>query len=292
MRGGCTVKSLENHYSVMNRIMLRFRPIAPKPAGGEEVSAAVVQERRNGAVKNGRRTKRKYVRVRGRQSTKRKTREVGRSSPPHKSGIEDVSSPEKGVVTLQLMPERSESDKSSYNSTALKVQENRKPDQHKEDDQVNYDDLDADGGRGGGTAALGNVRSVIKTWIVVECVTDTYIDRGVGLGFSDWEKIKNLQADTCPGFVSDGTNNVVWVNEAYRKMVAEGEVAENGPMVWLVVKEKLPNLSPSFACRVRMIQQTKLGHKWNRIVPCDVWKMEFAGFAWKLDVKTALSLGI
>ncbi|KAI3474974.1 hypothetical protein Pfo_030285 [Paulownia fortunei] len=285
MRRGCTVKSLENHYSVMNRIMLRFRPIAPKPAGAEAVSDALEQERRNGAFKNGRRTKRKYVRVRGRQSTKRKTRECRRSSPPEKSGIDDDSSSEKVVVTLPLLPERSESDKCCYNSTAQKIQENWDADQYKVDDQVNYKKVDSGGGHG--TEALGSVRSVMKTWIIVECVTDTFIDSGVGLGYSDREKINNLQVDTCPGFVSDGTNNVVWVNEAYRKMVAE-----NGLLVWLVVKEQLPHYSPSFACRARMIQQTKHGHKWNRIVACDVWRMEFAGFAWKLDVSTALGLGI
>ncbi|KAL0351108.1 UNVERIFIED_CONTAM: hypothetical protein Sradi_4260000 [Sesamum radiatum] len=293
MRGGsCAVKSSENTtYSVMQRIMLRFRPIAPKPAGGEAVPAAVEQEKRNCVAKHGRRTKRKYVRVRGRQSTKRKTEERGRgSSPPEKSGVEDEPSPEKRVVTLQLLPVRSESDKSCGDSTDQKVEENRNIDPYKVDDEVTYQQLD--NGGGGGTAALGSVQSVIKTWIIVECVTEIFIESGVGLGFSDGEKINKLQADTCPGFVSDGTHNVVWVNEAYRKMVAEGEMWGNGIMVWLVVKENLPHYSPSFACRVRMIQQTKHGHVWNRVVPCDVWRMQFAGFAWKLDVNTALGLGM
>lgn len=294
MRGGCAViKSSENSYSVMQRIMLRFRPIAPKPAGGEAVSAAVEQDRRNCAAINGRRTKRKYVRVRGRQSTKRKTGEGGgRSSTPEKSGVEDESSPEKGVVTLQLLPERSESGENcDDDNTGQKAQENNwNIDRCKADGEVTHDKVDTAGG--GWTAALGSVRSVIKTWIIVECVTETFIETGVGLGFSDAEKINKLQVDTCPGFVSDGTHNVVWVNEAYRKMVAEGEMWDNGIMVWLVVKENLPHYSPSFACRVRMIQHTKHGHAWNRIVPCDVWRMQFAGFAWKLDVNTALGLGI
>ncbi|KAL2240614.1 UNVERIFIED_CONTAM: hypothetical protein Sindi_0702600 [Sesamum indicum] len=275
----------------MQRIMLRFRPIAPKPAGGEAVPAAVEQERRNCSSKHGRRTKRKYVRVRGRQSTKRKAEEGGRrSSPPEKSGVEDEAWPEKRVVTLQLLPERSESDKSCDDSSGQKVEENRSIDLYKVDDEDTYEKLDTGGG--GGTAALGSVRSVMKTWIIVEGVTEIFIESGVGLGFSDGEKINRLQGDTCPGFVSDGTHNVVWVNEAYRKMVAEGEMWGNGIMVWLVVKENLPHYSPSFACRVRMIQQTKHGHVWNRVVPCDVWRMQFAGFAWKLDVNTALGLGI
>ncbi|KAL0331883.1 UNVERIFIED_CONTAM: hypothetical protein Scaly_2089800 [Sesamum calycinum] len=192
-----------------------------------------------------------------------------------KGRVEDEPSPEKRVVTLQLLPVRSESDKSCGDSTDQKVEENRNIDPYKVDDEVTYQQLD--NGGGGGTAALGSVQSVIKTWIIVECVTEIFIESGVGLGFSDGEKINKLQADTCPGFVSDGTHNVVWVNEAYRKMVAEGEMVGNGIMVWVVVKENLPHYSPSFACRVRMIQQTKHGHVWNRVVPCDVWRMQFSG---------------
>ncbi|KAL3813872.1 hypothetical protein ACJIZ3_015140 [Penstemon smallii] len=273
---GCMVKSSENNYSVMNRIMLRFRPIAPKPVGGEAVPDAS-DEKRNGGVRNGiRRTKRKYVRVRTR-TTKRKTE----SSPPEKSAIDDGSLPGKGVVTLQLLPERSES--FNNNITA----------------QKNWSDIDhftVDNNLtaviGGGAVALSGFRSAIETWIMVESVTDAYMDTEVGLGFSDREKMNNLEVDNCPAFVSDYKNNVVWVNDAYKSMVAEGEAAEEGVTVRLVVNEKLPHFYPSFACRVRLIQHTKHGQKWNRIVPCDVWRMEFGGFAWKLDVNTALGLGI
>ncbi|KAG8384946.1 hypothetical protein BUALT_Bualt04G0171000 [Buddleja alternifolia] len=276
----------------MNKIMLRFRPIAPKPAGGDVASSSAEQERRNGVVKSGRRTKRKYVRVRGRQSnSKRKIKEAGDLSPPEKSGIEDESPPEKGAVTLQLLPERSESEKSSDNSAAKRSTDHENWNNIIDPYALNDDDVihrKLNSGGGGSE----DFRSVTETRIIVECVTDTYIGGGIGLGFSDREKINSLQMDTCPGFVSDGTNNVVWVNQAYREMVAEGEAAENGFMVRLVVKEKLPQFCPSFACIARLIQQRKHGHKWNRIVPCDVWRMEFAGFAWKLDVNTALSLGI
>ncbi|KAI3463085.1 hypothetical protein Pfo_019748 [Paulownia fortunei] len=283
-----TARSSDNQ-SVMNRIMLRFRPIAPKPAGGEAASGTADQDRGNGA---GRRAKRKYVRVRGRQSkecARRNITEGKKKSPPENSGIEDESSQEKGVVTLQLLPERSESHQNSCDNSAQKTQENLNTDRYNVDDDVN-NELTANSGVG--TVDLRTVGSVIETWIIVECVTDKFA--GVGLGFSDKEKIYSLEQDTCPGFISDRTNNVIWVNEAYKKMVAEDEqvAAEKGFLVWLVVKEELPHFYPSFACRVRVIQQRGHGHKWNKIVPCDVWRMEFAGFAWKLDVNTALSLGL
>ncbi|KAL0381798.1 UNVERIFIED_CONTAM: hypothetical protein Sangu_0244100 [Sesamum angustifolium] len=260
-------KSSDNH-SVINRMMLRFRPIAPKPLGVEAASTTAEQDRGNAAV---RRTKRKYVRVRGRQSrqcAREKITQEKRSLAPETSETGDESSPEKEPVTLQLLPERSENE------------------------NVNYEVTTADSGGGG--VDLRSAGSVIETWIIVECVTDKC--SGVGLGFSDKEKIYNLE-DTCPGFISDWTNKVIWVNEAYKKMVAAEEedaaaAAGKGFLVWLVVKEELPHLYPSFACRLRVIQQKGRGHKWNKTVPCDVWRMEFAGFAWKLDVNTALSLSL
>lgn len=263
MRGKRVVKSSSSaapnnstqSYSVMNRIMLRFRPIAPKPPGGENLSDAADLEKRNGSVK---RTKRKYVRVRCRQSRTKK------SENPVAEELLSPSS-ENRFVTLQLLPERSDSER-ICNSDNMII--------HEKNDEVSAE-------LGGGTAEMCRFRSGIESWIVVECVTET--GTGGGVGFTDLEK------DTCPGFVSDGSNKVVWINEAYRKMVkAEGGVEVT---VWLIVKEILPRFCLSFACRVRLVQHSGQGHKWNRIVPCDVYRlMDFQGFAWKLDVNTALSL--
>ncbi|PIN09669.1 hypothetical protein CDL12_17739 [Handroanthus impetiginosus] len=277
-------KSSNNH-SVLNRIMLRFRPIAPKPVGGESASVTAEQERASGAWG---RTKRKYVRVRGRRSkqpVRRTTTDDKKVSPTQNS----ESSPEKEVVTLQLLPERSEGDDKSCDNSVQNIQNNLNINRFNVDDDVNFE-LTAESG--GGAVDLRSVRSVVETWIIVECVTERFT--GVGLGFSDEEKIHHLEHDTCPGFISDGTNNVIWVNEAYKKMVAGDEHvgAEKGFLVWLVVKEELPYFYPSFACRVRLIQHRGQGHKWNKTVACDVWRMEFAGFAWKLDVNTALSLSL
>ncbi|KAH6781793.1 hypothetical protein C2S51_007086 [Perilla frutescens var. frutescens] len=270
--------------AVINRIMLRFRPIAPKPVGDQPASGAAVQSRTD---LTGRRVKRKYVRTRGRQSKRRPRSKVldgGKlPSPPEKSGVEDAPPPEKGSVTLQLLGERSESESKICDISVPKSEEKRwEADLCSVTNGVSYMTA-ADYVDGG--------RSVIETWIIMERVTDKF--EGVGLGFSDKEKICNLERDTCPGFVSDWTNSVIWMNPAYKKMVAEDEAAaaEKGFLVWLVVKEQLPRVCPSFACRVRVTQHKGQGQKWNKILPCDVWRMEFGGFAWKLDVNTALSLG-
>jgi hypothetical protein len=81
--------------------------------------------------------------------------------------------------------------------------------------------------------------------------------------------------DTCPGFISDGYGRVTWINGAYREMMGEGVVA-------LVMKVNGVRVV-QFACGS--------GRERNSLtVPCDVWRMDCGGFAWRLDVKAALSL--
>ncbi|XP_073147867.1 uncharacterized protein [Henckelia pumila] len=280
----------DEYYSAMNWVMLKFRPIAPKPVAGDpQISgAAVDQSRRNDSAKTKtstarRLTKRRYVRVRGKQNKQPVTRKTGDGEKP----VVGDESREKDTVTLQLLPasERSEDDDSFGVISFQKTQENTSifmcgdsdPSYKLCNSVVNHKAVDS--------------RSVVETLIAVERVTEAYADSaaGVGLGFSDREKIDNLEMDACPGFVSDCTNKVVWVNEACRRMIqGGGEGATAAHTVRLVVKEKLPRYLPSFACRVRLTQPGR--PKTSTTVACDVWRMENAGFAWKLDVTTALGL--
>ncbi|CAN1153787.1 hypothetical protein LINPERPRIM_LOCUS14936 [Linum perenne] len=113
---------------------------------------------------------------------------------------------------------------------------------------------------------------------------------------------KDLEGDTCPAFVSDSEGKVQWVNEAYREMVTsekgKGCSGAGKVRVKLVVEEKLkPYMEryKAFSCWVGV----RFGENSNRNssnsnglrVPCDVWKVE-EGFAWRLDIKVALKLGL
>ncbi|KAI3727027.1 hypothetical protein L1987_66835 [Smallanthus sonchifolius] len=123
----------------------------------------------------------------------------------------------------------------------------------------------------------------VVSYVTVECVTDTWVDRDV-LGCTDEEIMMNMEKDTCPGFISDGQDRVVWMNKAYRLMVGEDDVA-----VVLVRKDKWSRSAvtyPGFTCKVRVT----FGGP-TLTLPCDVWRMEIGTFAWRLDVKAALSLG-
>lgn len=135
------------------------------------------------------------------------------------------------------------------------------------------------------------------------------------LGGTDAEIIENLGRDTSPGFVSDSSNKIRWVNGAFRRMVTpmEGQISSR-PLhpqevaVVLVAKDELPRRFRAFSGQVKVrLQQgyyrrygvdekfmwEKSCSKWQQVVPCDVWRMDCGagGFAWRLDLKAALTLG-
>ncbi|KAG5254436.1 von willebrand factor domain protein [Salix suchowensis] len=274
--------------TIINRILHRFRPIAPKPATGNDLdsSSSVFDIKKMLASKTLRR-KRKYVRVRKSNKLKKNKRVSGvPSSDQEKEGEgEGEGGDLSSSVTLQLLPEGSESKdgesqerigKTWYNQTFVMLPQKRET-------------------------------TVAESWVTVECVTDSTCmdERAVLLGCTDVERMRNLEEDTCPGFISDGLNHVQWMNGAYRKMVetARKEVSKErvqlyntAPevMVRLVIKEKLlrfVDCASAFSCWVRLQNSWQKEKCSKTAVPCDVWRMDFGGFAWRLDVDSALSLG-
>ncbi|XP_074332049.1 uncharacterized protein LOC141668894 [Apium graveolens] len=271
-RGGCCIARYGggggyNDMSKVDRIMLKYRPIAPKPVvgGGSKPEIADL------CVKNTR-PKRRYVR-----DSKRKRIGTGRrKATPEKSCSAGSSSGGDTVVTLPLLaeiPERKESPVRVSKKAPI---------------WLSFDRKEIVSSEGHVAFPEPEPVRVVGSCVRVECVMDTWVDRN-GLGKNDEEKVRSLERDTCPGFVSDGYNVVRWTNKAYREMV--GEV--NGEMmVWLVMKDLvlLPLMSESFTCRVRVCRKDG-GSLGAMTVPCDVWRMSNGGFAWRLDVKAALCLG-
>ncbi|VVB04187.1 unnamed protein product [Arabis nemorensis] len=256
----------------VDTLMLRYRPIAPKPTTDQTGDNNNNNYSRYGMSK---RTKRKYVRVsKNNSSTCR-----GKS----RSGVSDDREHSE-VVTLQLMPEKSDI---SGENTPL--------DQDSLDPTVKT--IIGEKARETDTWGTfnGGVTADVETWVTVESVT-CVCDGGSSshaAGCTDVEIVDNLGKDTCPAFVSDGLNRVVWVNEAYRRIVS-GEESSSSPdvVVWLVADEFTAGMCcnyRAFTCRVR-IQYTWQETKYTKTVPCDVWKMEFGGFAWRLDTTAALTL--
>ncbi|XP_022737903.1 uncharacterized protein LOC111290722 [Durio zibethinus] len=274
-RGGCCIARYATAAGVydmskVDRIMLRFRPIAPKPATGGSVSP---QGNREVYSKSGRGKKRHSKESNTMSNTKRCTRR------------RRVLCEEKRV-TLPLLPETPDCKDSILKEEKGGVVQKMKP------LWLSFGQADdkKEGFLGGGCgladrSGVMQPQAAVASCVTVECVTDTWLI-GDGLGSTDEERKVNLGRDTCPGFVSDGMGKVTWTNEAYKEMVG-GEM-----MVWLVMKERLPLMItyPAFTCKVRV--QYKCGKDRSSLtLPCDVWRMDGGGFAWRLDTNAALCLG-
>lgn len=269
--------------SKVDRIMLRFRPIAPKPVNG-----GATAENGGVCVKSGR--------GRGKRGRCVKARCNNNNNNKRKRTVKGGSGEEKTVVTLPLLPETPEPAKESEklrNSATSWLSFESSEDSGYTTSRRN---------KVGGMNMVMQRRPVrvVGSCVTVDCVTDTWVE-GDGLGFTDEERKMNLERDTCPGFVSDGVGRVVWTNGAYRNMVGHDDDEEGEEMmVWLVMKERAAvavgmSSYPAFTCRVRVQNSGRGGSSaqdWSSLtLPCDVWRMENGGFAWRLDVKAALCLG-
>lgn len=246
----------------INQMMLRFRPIAPKPV---TVSSSV----RSVPLKE-KRAKRKYVRV------KKKKKKISAGS---NMAVVDVFNGGKFVVTDPVSEWISfDVNKNNRNDIVGRLITPVPP------SSIGLHDVDL--------ATTLKRGQVIESWITMESVTGTCEDGGL-LGEEIW---KDLEMDSCPVFISNGYDEVQWVNHAYRRMVdpnPDGSAPPSEVVVWLGLKvEKSAFLYwPAFSCRVRLVYKLSEKKKKQMTVPCDVWKMKFGGYAWRLDVKAALSLG-
>ncbi|KAE8662909.1 Cytochrome C1 family isoform 1 [Hibiscus syriacus] len=290
---------LQNKAVNINPIALRFRPIAPKPVTGESDSRGGQFGNKNLLLCKPR-AKRKYVTVR-KNNIKRNKRSS--SSPPPIPLDHDhrrTSNKTEKIVTLQLLPEKTEAKGVINDESSAFLEENNQDlpclfnsNLKSRSEESDRTDLVSQTER----------ETVVESWVTVECVTDTCMV-GRELGNTDVEKMKNLEEDTCPGFISDGFNRVQWVNRAYERMLTVGKgpkewlppVSPPEIKVWLVIKKDLPNFCTAFSCKVRL-QFTWLNKSSTIMLPCDVWKMDgpsggHGGFAWRLDIEAALSLGL
>ncbi|CAN4087950.1 unnamed protein product [Withania somnifera] len=310
-RGGCCIA----RYAA-GVIILRFRPIAPKPAaGGRSASGAnTTPQNTEVPVRTGR-WKRRYVKdnKNSNSNSNKRSSSGGSSSGGGKKG--KSQSPEEnessgkvvsGGETVVTLPLLSESPERKDSVDGVKKSEKYAPiwlsfgvNQGNNDNNNNNINGQLQlQGYGGGVGMDRSVMMfpqpqpvrVVGSWVRVESVTDAWAE-GYGLGRTDEEKLVNLERDSCPGFISDGLNRVRWANKAYKDMVGDG--SEGQVVAWLVMKEdvRLPEneTTAAFTVRVRVVRCGK--EKSSLILLCDVWRMDGGGFAWRLDTKAALSLG-
>ncbi|XP_061366559.1 uncharacterized protein LOC133309769 [Gastrolobium bilobum] len=271
-RGECCIARYATgtcHMSTMDRIMLRFRPIAPKPVAGGASSDGSSSESSDAFSKNGR-TKRKYVRE---NNTTGKRRIRRRKTPVP-------------VVTLPLIPETPDPKDPPVRDLTLSAGEEVQNNNNKNMPVwLSFENRSTAKVEPYWYCGAMDQPAMRYSCVTVVCVTDTWVE-GDGLGSTDEERRVKMSSDTCPGFISDGYGRVTWTNGAYGEMMGnEGE-----GLVLLVMKVSTVVLYPSFTCRVRVVQYACGRERNSLTVPCDAWRMDCGGFAWRLDVKAALSL--
>ncbi|MBA0821223.1 hypothetical protein Goarm_018093 [Gossypium armourianum] len=274
-RGGCSIARYEAYgvydTSKMDRIMLRFRPIAPKPAtgGGSGETGGGTEV----CYKSGRR-KRRHTKG---SITKRKRRVTTLSLISETPDCKDCISKETKtmVATPSLWLSSGESDAAAADDAVYRKES-----------------LSFVGG--GGESLDRAVRMVVgsssSSCVTVESVTETWVSGGGWLECTDEEMKVNLGKDLCPGFISDVFGRVTWTNGAYKEMVGGG--GRDMTTVRLLMKQKLPpaTIFPAFTCRVRVQYSCGKDRK-SLTLPCDVWRMNGGGIAWRLDINAALCLG-
>ncbi|XP_076927247.1 uncharacterized protein LOC143590741 [Bidens hawaiensis] len=327
--GGCCIAKYggggEGMYgmSKVDRIMLKFRPIAPKPvAAGSGGSTA---DNGDGYVKCGR-SKRKYVRVKKserdnckrRKKVKATTLSLLPETPDRKENdvkendvipvfCSDLVSPVQTtnkqqppnpvVVCMLSGPGQKhlvQTRCNNNNNNSINSINNNKPSPVSQLTPVwlRFDTpeqvrVQTNIIKSSPSPSPSSRLPRLVSYVMVE---DMWVD-WKALGCTDEEITTNMEKDTCPGFISDAQGTVVWTNTAYKHMSGADNI-----MVVLVRKDKClvntNNIIPAFTCKVKV---TFAGHS-NRqtpalTVPCDVWRMKHGGFAWRLDVNAALSLG-
>lgn len=275
--------------TVIDRIMLKFRPIAPRPVTVESSGYVlpVTDLKRK-------RVKRKYVRVKT-----KKNKENYSSSMKDNKSLCDLNR-----STIAMIEERdgdvnelvvTDPVKKLSNWISFDVSGNERKGMLNnllisDPSEKFSSDL-----HGVDLATAVQRRNVVESWITIESVTGACEERRM-IGCTENEIWKNLERDSCPGFISNGYDEVLWVNSAYRRML-DLESNGGGPAsevaVWLTVKvdrSTVVKYLPTFSCTVR-IEYRLMEKKRKMIVPCDVCVMDSGVIAWLLDVRFALSLG-
>ncbi|XP_057729696.1 uncharacterized protein LOC130945055 [Arachis stenosperma] len=265
-KGGCCVTRYATgpyDMSKMEKIMLRFRPIAPKPVAGAAGSDGSSSESGDVFSRSaGRAAKRKYTK--GGSGSNRRRRKTAASASAKVSPLSPA-------VTLPLLPET--------------------PDPKEDILPVVKEDAVPVSWFGFGESTSPAKGSVVV--LTVECVTDTW-QKERGSSNEETMRVK-LSQDTCPGFISDGYGNVMWTNGAFNGMVGGSGCDEGKGRVWLVTNVVSAAVASApycggFTCRVRVQREDS---NTDLTVPCDVWRIiDGSGFAWRLDVNAALTLSL
>ncbi|XP_074577409.1 uncharacterized protein LOC141833810 [Curcuma longa] len=281
----------------MGRIMLRFRPIAPRPAVTSPAGASAVAELSPLGRKRGRKST--GGRCRGRKARKVAAKPSPSSKNDRKASTSSASSSSTTTSTTTCSP-------TIVTLPLMQAAEEKLDDPAERLSPGSERPLLMPAWMGCKAAArMPCPLTAMGSWVTVECVTNTWRDGEVAWR-SDEAVRAALAADDCPGLVSDERNRVTWTNAAYRRMVAGavsdvvrggGRAGADEVRVGLVARAAVPasGACRAFTCRMRVHYARPDGRAEGAsslAAPCDVWRLNGGGSAWRIDVKTALKLSL
>ncbi|XP_062204491.1 uncharacterized protein LOC133906565 [Phragmites australis] len=289
----------------MGRIMLKFRPIAPKPAA---VAPAPTQTPTPAAAAGAGRGKRKAVgRGGGRRGRKpkkaatvapvtaapaavgqevrdRKDSEKEKSLSSRSSSLSGITSVDSSPppptpqpqlpATLPLMPV------SPVVKKVAAASEQQAP-------VVALAPVHTVGGQVVPSRAPHPAAAL--SWVTVEAVSSTWRD-------GEAPSAATAACAPCGGdddalaFISDQWGRVTWMNAAFARAVS----ADDGDEAGAGLAGAFPawGTCAGFTCRVRVIRHAGPRCGGSVVAPCDVWRLDAGGcYLWRLDMQAALTLG-
>ncbi|CAN6353259.1 unnamed protein product [Urochloa humidicola] len=311
----------------MGRIMLKFRPIAPKPAAMAPVPTPAQAP---AAAAGAGRGKRKAVGSGGGRRG-RKPKRAATVAPVAAAVAAPVAAPAAQAVVGECRKdkdcdkEKSLSSRSSSSSGMTSVDSSPPPPQRQqhqpttlplmpvsplEDKAATVVAATAEpapvassavaaptaGAQPATPRALRPVPpAAVASWVAVEEVTATWRD-----GEEAPSSAAAAGDDAAPAFVSDQWGRVTWTNAAFARAVsADGYDEEVARAVALAGALPAWGTCAGFTCRVRVVRNASWsaaprrgggGH--SLVAPCDVWRLDAAGcYLWRLDLQAALTLG-
>jgi hypothetical protein len=128
------------------------------------------------------------------------------------------------------------------------------------------------------------------SWVTVEEVTATWRDGEEAP--SSAARCADGDGDAAPAFVSDQWGRVTWQNAAFARAVSADD--ESATAVALAGALPAWGTCSGFTCRVRVGRHasTPAARRSSVVAPCDVWRLDAAGcYLWRLDLQAALTLG-
>uniref|UniRef100_A0ACD5Z7M9 Uncharacterized protein n=1 Tax=Avena sativa TaxID=4498 RepID=A0ACD5Z7M9_AVESA len=261
----------------MGNIMLKFRPIAPKPAAmapaaptptpvTASLAAAGKGKRKAAAGGRGRR---------GRKPKKATTVAVLTTAAPATQKHKPLSSP------------------SSSSSGTTSVDSSTPPPPPPPPAMPRQGDLAPAHDLVRHVAALQALRPVASC-VTIESVTGTWRDGEAPSAAACGG------GDEAPAFVSDQWGRVTWMNMAFSRAVSAGDAATAPPPasdagVVLAARDgaAVPawGTCAGFTCRVRVTYDA-CPRRGSLVAPCDVWRLDAGCYLWRLDLQATLTLSL